>query len=782
MFAGCQDWINSTKTNHERIQFKSMRPIYELLDEGQREEVERLYNKSGTLVDDFPELTQGIHFDGSESYSRALELSNNGTFFKMIMLKRLSSQPNLDLVKWLETGISDMKDFSSFDIETNRELPGNYGFRTGAEGAYKERSLILTKPSFKKKSTFYLAYVTCKELFYYDEFIQPTKQFKEAINRALQVGSEDQDTYNTLQDVFQEFGYYYPSSVRYGDVEHIKYAVGGRIKFEVPLQKNEEQHKIQKDNPGLAQASSDTVEDSAPVLHDIIQSEAVDEKASEMEHSDSVVKAETSLLKEPTSTTVAKSLEKSKCWDAIGLKPLYKLLPAEQCQKIQKTYENIVIADDHIYYDYLLKIKPYEYISGIKQNNDSAEISVPSETLLKDLSEKVFLDSNTALEFCRDACQDAGFSIIAHTVAEKIVCVYCSHGNLPEDDPQNLQQGQNFQHVCQWGVMLFENDESQWVFRKLPSPEESEHNHSLLVPGRESSTKSSSKHDNNEEMMCPVHVKLFAHRSVCASDDLNTQHVRYGDIVKLSYKKRVEEVRMVGTTDFVGVSDRLPKESPIPLDKASIKNSDMDFLWRIVRCDPDREEDQYNTNNTDDCKDNAGHDVGSSVYSSESYKAEITVDRTDYVRKSDIIAFESMVPIGENYRLYLCGYPEWFTGKITRSLSEPVYATLGWHIQPDNQYEAVAASDALNAPGAFEKRMLAYIKQLADENDAEQQYYVGHAYMYGLRSLKIDKATAMNYLAKAVQQGQREAHYLYGKLLWDLEDYQKSMQFFEEST
>ncbi|KAG0163124.1 hypothetical protein DFQ28_004189, partial [Apophysomyces sp. BC1034] len=106
----------------------------------------------------------------------------------------------------------NIQTYASLDIETSRDLPGNYGFVSGAEAASRERIHLRSK----KATAYHVAYVTFKEMRLFNEFVRSTDHFNEAGKQSLQKGTDSDEKYSALQDVFQRFGYYYPSTVRLG--------------------------------------------------------------------------------------------------------------------------------------------------------------------------------------------------------------------------------------------------------------------------------------------------------------------------------------------------------------------------------------------------------------------------------------------------------------------------------------------------------------------------------------------------------------------------------------
>ncbi|KAG0180171.1 hypothetical protein DFQ28_001488 [Apophysomyces sp. BC1034] len=405
--AACQDWINSIKTNQARIQFRSLRPIYELLEDEQREQVLQIYDSNPSHIENFPKIPKGLHFDGMEAVDQAIEFTKDKTLSKMITLRHFSGKPSVELVKRNMKGFKDIENTLSLDIEEDREFPGSIGFVLGSVGAYKERNSACTYNYFNANTSLDVAYVTYKEFHLYDKFIQPTSQFKEAINNALLVGKNDLDTYAALQDTFQRFGYYYPSSVQ----------IGGRIAFDTFSQDQEDQHSTQgKDLTDVYEDSGNDGENREPLILDITQSEEDNQDHVKLESGGAIVKSEQRLSKETVTSAVEKSLAKSKQWNSIGgdsvallsndikswintvesnqtvtqrrgLKPMYELLDKEQRDKVQQTYENVILEDNFIRYDYLVELTRYDDILKNERNATLEATYTPTEPLFEKLQQ-----------------------------------------------------------------------------------------------------------------------------------------------------------------------------------------------------------------------------------------------------------------------------------------------------------------------------------------------------------------------------------------------------------
>ncbi|KAG0193585.1 hypothetical protein DFQ28_004477 [Apophysomyces sp. BC1034] len=764
VITGCQDWINSVKSNQTRILFKTMRPIYELLDEELCTQVKDVYCRSGNYYEDFPELCRGIHFDGSDADSQAIEFNKDSTSLKMMMLKHFSSQPNMEHVKRIAINSTDIGKSSSLDIETDSDFPGTYGFRSAAEGAYNERRFACSLHSSNANTPYYAAYAVCKELHLYDEFIQPTSQFTEAINKALQVGNANEDTYCALQDVFQSFGFYYASR--------------GRISYAAPPEDENEQPDADDTKDDLFGNSGEDKADDGPIVSEITHTKEDYKSNPELENSGTLITVERSLTKEATTTTIANSLVKSNHWNVTGgdsqlllwnnvngwinsvktnqtviqrkgLKPLYELLDEEQRCKVQQTYENIVLTDDRIHYDYFLEMTSYQRILKNEEHSISPEVCFSTETLFETLLGNLFTDSDIAVKFCRNACKDAGFSIVEERSTEKIICIYCSFSGVSGNVLDHTQEEKQQKQACQWGVMLLENEKGQWEFQKFMDPEESEHNHNLPVI-EENNSCEPQQPTRMYDTISPVIVSFLAEKPAYDHNDADDRFVKYGDIVRIRYVRRSEDSNISPYVVCISADEDL----------------------KVIRCLPHDDRDNNASNkftvHNETCEE-----------SSNLSQAPLL---PDYVRKGDILAFESQTTTGEKNKVYLKGKIMSFSHETAGSIDESMCPTIGWHVQPFNQYEAVKQSNASNSEASSEKRLHECVKQLADDNNSEWQYHLGLEYMYGLRGVDINLSEAVDYLTRAANQGSHEAFYELGKLQWRMDEYQKAMHTFEKGT
>ncbi|KAG0167742.1 hypothetical protein DFQ30_005712 [Apophysomyces sp. BC1015] len=788
-FMVCQDWINSTRTNQVRTQFGSLRPMYELLDENQRVQVLKVYDGYMKYIGDFPNLARGIHLDGLEADKQAIELKKVDAFTKMFMLRKFSGQPIVEYTKRSIRGPKRPVRSLSLDIEAGSEQLGSHGFISGAEGAYKERSLTYEQQPINSGAPYHTVYVTCKEvrdpyniyqkkkkLHLYDEFIQATSQFKECITKALQTEGDFYDKYYALQDVFQQFGYYYPSTIRFG----------GRVTCKVPPRTEQEQGASQGNNFGaVLETPYKNSGDPEPVLHMTAEPEEINQENINTNDRETELGLEKDVSKTITVTAFENTFERSEYLNAIGgrseellrknvkkwintiassqttilfkgLRPLYELLDDEQRSKVQQIYESVVFTDEHIRYNYLLEMTTHEYI--LEKDRSYASNAIHVQTAIRQWS-------------------------------------------FVENEQQQ-------ERVCQWGVMLFENADAQWEFQKFASAEESEHNHELSVQETEShhepkDDKPPTSRITENKLIGRIAIKLTAENASCNLDDPDNQYVRYGDVVRLQFIKDVDEVLQRSDTTYIHLSDSL-RDPQFEHMKDDLRKTDLDIQWykilgmhrRIVPCLVNDYNDMIETDSASDYSEaNEKIDVSSSlheqdedsVFSSEdmpskSDEAEKMLSDSDYVRNGDFIAFESLAAIDGGKKLYLRGGVGQLDSEAADDIHESRSATVGWHVQHINEYKTMKEWDAATTAAGKLKARVAVLKQRASQNKSNDQLSLGKAYLYGYVGLDIDIDEALKYLTKADKQGHWGAPYELGNAYWITGAYRTAMDMFEKST
>ncbi|KAI8332322.1 hypothetical protein BC941DRAFT_474416 [Chlamydoabsidia padenii] len=108
------------------------------------------------------------------------------------------------------------------------------------------------------------------------------------------------------------------------------------------------------------------------------------------------------------------------------------------------------------------------------------------EPLYQQLLQQSFPDSHSAIEFCRHACAGFGFTIKQEASANRNIYVYCSREGLPDSQrkpkPTPQRKRPSKRCDCRWRVVLSENNQGLWEFRKASSTTAYEHNHDMMDP------------------------------------------------------------------------------------------------------------------------------------------------------------------------------------------------------------------------------------------------------------------------------------------------------------
>ncbi|KAF7723029.1 hypothetical protein EC973_002405 [Apophysomyces ossiformis] len=733
-FTDCRDWINSVKTNQTRIQFKSMKPIYELFDEDLKSQIRIVYDKCYDYINDFPRLSNGIHFDGVEADQQAVTLTKQDPFSKTLMLKRYANVVSRERIQlYTSTKPSFMK-YSSLDIETYDELPGSAGFRAGAEAIYRERSNIGRKAPITPQKPYHTMYITYAELHLYDELIQASDSFKKAIDEALQANAADHGRYYALQNVFQRFGFYYPSTIIFG----------GRI--------------VRNAGDDIEQERQN---DNGPLITEIGENNKAGKEG------DSVI------------ASLKASLKEGELWETIGgdghlllwhdidnwiesiqsnqvaiqhkgLKPLYELLDKDQRRQVQQIYEDIILDDDYVAYNYTLETKMRE--------------------LSQDLLKKCFSDSSSAIEYCRRACSEHGFPVLDDKVTSKVIRIYCSFNSLAQNKRQRYPSvSSKEKEPCQWCLYLFKNDENKWQFDE----EESQHSHPLEMP----------KETGYDEDLIPAMIIKLIPDQVCREGEEASKFVRYGDVVRLKYIQQDDGsvtpgmglIQASALRVFDG-SKPFPKGNS-PFDKdTSNKGKDIDFQWKIVACSAfadfsasDESESEYHDN----------IEVASQHSMPEDLKN--ILGNHNHVQNNAAILFESLITVDGNKKLYLDGRTGRFSLRLQKYASEPISDTIAWYVRTVNECEILWKLENFDTGKSKEEKEFDTFKKKAENDDPNYQYLVGHSLLYGLRGQMVDRQGAVHYLEKAINQGHHQAHFELAKLWWTTGKYTEAMDLFKRA-
>ncbi|KAG0176450.1 hypothetical protein DFQ29_006106, partial [Apophysomyces sp. BC1021] len=740
LVTGCQDWIDSVQTNQTRTQFGTLRPIYELLEDEQRVQVLRLYDGSHSYIDSFPEIPKGLHFDGTEAEDQVIELIEDTTDSKMIMLRNFSDQPNIACVKRYLKGVKDIEEYLSLDIDTDRKLPGSVGFVLGSQGTYKERSTAREHYYSKPEATYDVAYVT----------------FKEASGRiAFSVSAKNQEDQNPTQDKKLEISF---KEVFEHRMDH-KSAIA-ITSVEKSLAKSENWSSIGGDTDVLL--SND-------------------------------VKGWINTVKLNQTTTRRR-----------GLKPIYELLDKEQRHKVQQTYENVNLEDVRVRYGYPLELTSYEdklrddlrdvpkpiynpmrvgfdYMWGStsyedKPRDDLKDVPKPSYTptdaLFEQLLTQVFPDKIIAIQFCRSACDDYGFSVVEEEVTDRIIWIYCSRRTLSESNIRNIQD--EHQSFCQWGIMLFKNDEAQWQFRKLATNDESMHNHPVPIG------ETQNYRDLQDTDKRPTHLKTntimikpATETSVYDQGTRDAQYVRYGDMVKLSLEKMGRyHPAHIGSIR----THRLARDEWLAFEK-EIERSESRVLWFVASISATFYSNQYrkvvpfsSTSAKDDSETDGKEEIN------ENY---------DYVRKNDLVMFECQLSLKGNVRVYFSfDWDSCSPVALNRFQGVPDGACVYYYIKHKNRF-AYLENRRIGRPNEYRRkeRIPSILESDDDDDDTTLDNYLkrGSAYMYGVHGININNEKALKYLQLAADRGSRIAFYELGNLYWRVEEHKKALKMFEEA-
>ncbi|KAF7723450.1 hypothetical protein EC973_002003 [Apophysomyces ossiformis] len=744
----CKDWIDSVRNNQTRVQFGQLRPIYELLEVEQRIEALRVLGGYRPALEDFPKIPKGIHFDGTEAEEQAIELVNDETLTKMIMLRNFCDVPNVQHIKRYGKSFEDVERYSSLDIESEYGFPGSHGFMAGAKGAYNERRVIRTS-GHRGRIT----------------LVSPTQDQKRIMS------AQDTD----LMDLYRE-------SKRADD-------------------------KTELNITEVEQSEESNVKEKGPENESAKQIESADNSA--------VVKLEQTLSRHVATTAIEKSVAKSLNWKAHGgnaicllqndvndwirtirsnqsltqhrnLKPLYELLEEEQQHRVQQTYENVLLADDRVRYHYLVELRIHndmledlnngrmdDVFESVCNDIDITDTSNTSQTdsLFEELISQIFPDSIVALDFCEKACADHGFRIVKDKVTETIICVYCSHNSpLSEFEPNT----QSPNRVCQWGVMLCENDQSQWQFRKFESDEELVHNHLLKEanePARTSAQRSG--------LRSKTYVEILFQDPAKDKSSTEAEYLKYGDVVRLMLVHSAQYAGFGVHRNFIRASENVHAATyarhvdvftRLQLDR----QSEVDTLWKVVPCPFTGKNDAIES-----CK------IASDIDTMQDNTSPDNIEHSRhgcYVRNEDVILLESQTLLEGSNRVYLSFSNGQLDCFVAGELREPNCHLAQWHIKHVNQYMTQKTWNSTRSKEGFDSAVIASMRRQAARKIARHQYRLGRAYMYGLYGLDVDKTEALKYLQLAADQGHRESCFTLAKLLWSLKQYGKAIDMYEKAT
>ncbi|KAF7728590.1 hypothetical protein EC973_005816 [Apophysomyces ossiformis] len=825
---GCQDWIDSVATNQERVLFKSMKPMYELLDQKLRSEILDIYNKHQDELDEFITLPRGIHIDGQEAQEQAIQYTGLDSFAKLLMLKVYSQQAQVECLTLSLPDQGRRRTHASLDIEDIEDLPGSYGFLLGAEAAMKEKALYDVKVYSHRKTPYHLAYITLKEvsllyifagvteknvqLHLHHEYIQPSAQFSLAVQQALNFGTNDSEKYFALQDVFQRFGYYYPSITR----------MGGRVICEIESDDSKEQSIWDS-----TIKTGGKQEEKEEIPREVTETAEFGETNALAKWSESLTEVN-SLLYTKENVAIQKAVDKSSHWQAIGgdsqlllwqdvenwvetlesnpvviqrrsLKPLYELLDVDTRQKVQDIYEQVVVNEQNLIYNYPVTIKDCKSLMDHQGDAFLSNIHVTTEELFALLLRKHFEGRDPATDYCRDVCASFGFPIVEEDYTDKMICISCSYNAEGSKALNESSKKTRIDQPCSWSILLMQNDERQWVFRNFPDPERAEHNHSLTLSenkkAEETDDSSSDTSDETEDALSVV-IKFCRNQPLENAGEVHPRYIRYGDIVLLQYIRHSQEgPNTESRTHYIGASNLMSTDGiylPAVEDEDVQQDATVDIQWKIVPCAESNENKRlctdYQLRTGEETNELFMSKQSDGKYLSQSTDADLSphsglkqLDGITYVQRGDVIAFESLRTL-DGQKLYLCASADRRGAFALRRACDWSQITDGWQTEPINEHRDTTLLEASSDDNAANQSIVESTRQRADEeNLAASQYRMGYYYMYGFYGLSVDKQKALKYLEKAASQSYPIAFYLLAKLLWSIGNYPKAYDLFRKA-
>ncbi|KAF7727238.1 hypothetical protein EC973_007851 [Apophysomyces ossiformis] len=830
IFKDTQDWIASTRTSQERVQYKSVKPIYELLDDEQRMQVFQLYEENKQAFRDDMEIPKGMHFDGMDAEEQAIELAHDTDFYRNIMCRNLLDRPDIELSKQNVESFDNVVNYVSLDKEVRKSWTGTPGFALGSQAAFKERHNVGGHHDDDTEVIYDLIYVTYKQLYLDRQFIQPTKQFKDAITNALQVGKLDYDTYCALQDVFQRFGYYYPKEVQFGGRIILRAASQEQQNEDLPQIKN-----IRKRYQGYLQMHEEHSNTQGIArITEASGSEEDNQWEFGSSNAKTTVKNPHKLITQDMTSSIEKSISTSGKWSAIGgqsvcllwndiqgwirtaqanpvvilrrhLRPLYELLNVEEQYKVQLTYENVLSADNRARYNCPLKITLCQVIPDNERENDTETLSNEQEpgqfametgSLFEQLTEQTFVTSNSALEFCHSACKQWGFSVTEEIISDTLACVYCAHGRPATNTSSISATKRREANICQWGIALLKNDENQWKFEKLQSEEESVHNHK--VKGKTGSVRTGQKRSMrtipDPSQKNTIIINITPANQMC-QPSTGIQHVRYGDIVQLEFINSTEAAR----------ASKLNNERQLITMAISAKNY-MDTMIVDARI----HQILKHFVSVTQCLENTieGHNrlqyagLKNELEGSDSeylwkvkryaldYEEQDTT-HSSYVQTGDIICFESLVPLQGSHRLYLT----YAAGKLSCIISNTAMKfesnRSGWQVIRNIDNKIVPIDDPDYLPEELKNEIRAtqlenQIDQWEEEgsdvtDDVEQALHTQQDDETYKSTHTSDRADTMEKLNPLKEKKKGNTYVEKAKLLWKTGEYQEALQMYEQA-
>ncbi|KAG0163223.1 hypothetical protein DFQ29_003296, partial [Apophysomyces sp. BC1021] len=141
----------------------------------------------------------------------------------------------------------------------------------------------------------------------------------------------------------------------------------------------------------------------------------------------------------------------------------------------------------------------------------------------------------------------------------------------------------------------------------------------------------------------------------------------------------------------------------------------------------------------------------------------------NYVRKADVVAFESQRTCGGKKIYWLASFnfeENWDSEMYLKSVASFTQAEGGWTLQPFSECDMERETEnARRVENADKNATETFRCNSNDSSDnCQSSFLMGHAYLYGLRGLDINTAAAASYLTKAADNNNSMAKYELGKL------------------
>ncbi|KAF7731436.1 peptide-N4-(N-acetyl-beta- glucosaminyl)asparagine amidase [Apophysomyces ossiformis] len=292
----------------------------------------------------------GVYLDGSLARKQAICLSEADPDFDTISfidnLQHCTCSISIDY-----GGNIVEKAFMANDFFVSP--PGTYGYKAGAEAHYNKRKMHLSHEE-NSRTHYKVDYVACAELSFGKDCLTVTDSFHEK--------------YFALQEVFGNFGYYYPSKILFG----------GRI--------------IRRENNHTSSCESDITGDASNIIS-ILGGDC-----------DEFIRSGYDAWID--SIKLSPAIIQFKC-----LNPIYDLLEEEELRQVREVYERVILEDNYLYYNYPLRMS----------NNQSTKSKTVSKRILTDATHEDWV-------LCSVAC-DSGSSVINEGSGNTVYFIFEAEGN-----------------------------------------------------------------------------------------------------------------------------------------------------------------------------------------------------------------------------------------------------------------------------------------------------------------------------------------------------------------